>query len=133
MNRPLAYFGLAILTLVLGLLWRFVWVGLPPALYKYGGSMLWAAMIYWLAALIAPRARPRKLAVICGAIATAVEFFKLVHTPALDAFRLTFAGKVLIGRVFYWTGILAYWVAIAAAALCDLYLVRHRRQSLHIR
>ena len=86
--------------------------------------MLWAAMIYWIAAMIAPRTRPLKLAVICSVIATAVEFFKLVHTPALDTFRLTLVGKVLIGRFFYWSGILAYWIAIAAAACADSVLRR---------
>jgi hypothetical protein len=125
MKRQLAYFAIALLTLILGLLWRFVFIGLPPFLYKYGGSMLWAAMIYWIAALLAPQTRPLKLAVICGVIATAVEFFKLVHTPALDAFRLTFWGKVLIGQFFYWSGILAYWIAIAAAGLADSALRRN--------
>ena len=125
MKRRLAYLAIAIVTLILGLLWRFVWIGLSPALYKYGGSMLWAAMIYWIAALIAPCTRPVKLAFVCGVIATAVEFFKLVHTPALEAFRLTFVGKVLIGRFFYWSGILAYWIAIAAAGLADSALRRN--------
>ena len=124
MKRRLAYIAFAVITLILGLLWRFAFVSLPFVFYKYGGSMLWAAMIYWIAALLSPQTRTLKLAVICGVIATAVEFFKLVHTPALDAFRLTFVGKVLIGRFFYWSGILAYWIAIAAAGFADSTLRR---------
>src|SRR6185437_10776812 len=92
--RRALYILLAATTLVLGLLWRFVWIGLPPFLYKYGGSLLWAAMIYWLAALTQPRARPSRLALAAALLATAVELFKLVHTPALDAFRLTLPGKI---------------------------------------
>jgi hypothetical protein len=110
--------------LIAGLLWRFVFTGLPPFLYKYGGSALWAAMIYWLAAFVFPRTRILKLAILCGILATAAEFFKLVHSPALNAFRLTFLGKVLIGRFFYWTGIAAYWLAIGVAALTDRRLIR---------
>jgi hypothetical protein len=119
MNRRALYFAIAIVTLFVGLIWRFVLLGLPPFLFKYGGSVLWAAMIYWLAALIAPRAQPPHLALIAAAIATAVELFKLVHTPAVETFRLTFAGKVILGRYFYFSDFLAYYLAIAAAAFID--------------
>jgi hypothetical protein len=127
MNRRGLYFAIAFVTLVVGLIWRFVLLGLPPFLFKYGGSVLWAAMIYWLAALITPRAQPLRLALISAAIATAVELFKLVHTPALDAFRLTFAGKVILGRYFYFSDFLAYYLAIVAAAFID---TRLRRRAL---
>jgi hypothetical protein len=72
-----------------------------------------------LAAVVRPQAKPVRLAVIATAIATAVELFKLVHTPALDAFRLTFAGKVLLGRFFYWSDFVAYYLAILAATVMD--------------
>ena len=119
MNRRTVYSLIAVVTMVVGLVWRFVWVGLPPALYKYGGSVLWAAMIYWLAALAAPWLRPIRLALVAALIATAVELFKLVHTPALDAFRLTFVGKVVLGRFFYWSDFVAYYAAIVVAAWVD--------------
>jgi hypothetical protein len=35
-------------------------------------------------------------AVIAGILATAVEFVKLYRTPAIDAFRLTFPGIVML-------------------------------------
>jgi len=126
-TRRALYVVLALATLILGLLWRFLWVGLPPFLYKYGGSVLWAAMIYWLAALIQPRAWPSRLALAAALIATAVELFKLVHTPALDAFRLTLPGKILLGRLFYLSDFLAYYLAIALAAALDTQL---RRRTL---
>jgi hypothetical protein len=109
----------AIVTLAVGLVWRFVPMKLPPFLYKYGGSVLWAAMIYWLLVLIAPHARPVRLATFAVVIATAVELFKLVHTPALDALRLTFAGKVVLGRFFYWSDFVAYYLAVGVAAWLD--------------
>ena len=118
-NRRAEYLAIAVVTMALGLVWRFVWVGLPPALYKYGGSMLWAAMIYWLAALVRPGAKPARLVLAAAVIATAVELFKLVHTPGLDAFRLTLAGKVVLGRFFYWSDFVAYYAAIAVAAWVD--------------
>ena len=48
-----------------------------------------------------------------------VELFKLVHTPGLDAFRLTFVGKVVLGRFFYWSDFVAYYAAIAVACWAD--------------
>ena len=116
MRQRRLYLSIAAVTMVVGLAWRFVPVGLPPFLYKYGGSVLWAAMIYWLLAAIAPRSRPVRLALVAAAIATAVEFFKLVRSPGLDAFRLTFVGKVVLGRFFYWSDFVAYYVAIAVAS-----------------
>ena len=57
---------------------------------------------------------------MAGAIATAVEFFKLHHSPAMDAFRLTVPGILLLGRIFSAWDILAYWLAIAIGACIDL-------------
>lgn len=122
-RRPL-YLSISAVTMVVGIVWRFVPVGLPPFLYKYGGSVLWAAMIYWVLAAVAPRSRPARLALAAAAIATAVEFFKLVHSPGLDAFRLTIVGKVVFGRFFYWSDFLAYYLAIALAAAVDARGVR---------
>ena len=119
MTRRFLYAGIAVGTMAMGLAWRFVWVGLPPLLYKYGGSVLWAAMIYWLAAAVSPRTRPARLALVAAAIATLVELSKLVHAPGIDAFRLTFAGKVLLGRFFYWSDFVAYYAAIAVACWVD--------------
>ena len=127
MSRRALYAAIAVVTLVVGLVWRFVPIGLPPFLYKYGGSVLWAAMIYWLLVLVAPAERPLRFAAIAAVIATAVELFKLVHTPALDAFRLTFAGKVILGRFFYWSDFVAYYAAIAVMAWVHGRLLRIQR------
>jgi len=92
---------------------------LPPFLYKYGGSVLWAAMVYWLTAALLPRRRPIAVAATAATIAALVEFSRLLHTTGLDAFRLTLAGKLILGRFFSVRDIAAYWLAIAAAALID--------------
>ena len=124
LSRRGAYLLIALVTMALGLLWRFVWLGLPPFLYKCGGSVLWAAMIYWLAAAASPRTRPVRLALVAAAIATVVELFKLVHSPGIDAFRLTFAGKVLLGKFFYWSDFVAYYAAIVVACWTDGLAIR---------
>lgn len=45
-----------------------------------------------------------------------VELIRLVHFPALDAFRATTAGALLLGRVFSLWNIVCYIAGIGAAA-----------------
>jgi hypothetical protein len=114
-------------TLVAGLLVRFVPLGLPRFVVKYGGSTMWAAMIYWVVSAGLPRVRVVPLAVVSGSIATAVEFVKLWRSPGLDAFRGTLPGVLLLGRHFSGWDILAYWLAIGLGAAMDMRLLRARR------
>ncbi len=102
---------------------------LPFAVVKYGGSILWGAMVYWLFALIFVDVAGPKVASVALIFAAAVEFFRLWHTPDLDAFRLTAAGALLLGRVFSLWNILAYAAGIAAALAVDRALLRIKRTA----
>lgn len=92
---------------------------LPFTVVKYGGSILWGSMVYFLLASIVVTAKPSKIAVAAVLIAICVEVFRLVHMPWLDAFRLTTAGALLLGRVFSLWNILVYATGIAAALALD--------------
>jgi hypothetical protein len=48
----------------------------------------------------------------------------LWHTPLTDAFRVSLAGRILLGRYFSFRNIAAYWLAIALVALLDEMLLR---------
>jgi hypothetical protein len=94
-------------------------LGLPAFVVKYGGSALWATMVFCLVAMTAP-ARPRwRVALMSAAIAVGVELFRLVHAPWLDAFRLTTAGALLLGRIFSLWDVLAYGVGIILGMVID--------------
>lgn len=93
--------------------------GIPMGLVKYGGSALWGAMVFFLVAIAAPEAGRPALAAGAILIAIAVEFSRLYHTPWLDAFRLTLAGALLLGRIFSLWNIGAYALGIAVAMLID--------------
>jgi hypothetical protein len=125
-GRP-AYVALIILTVVVGLVLRRVPLGLPVLVVKYGGSMLWAAMVYWIFAAIRPAASAQDIAVNAALFSAAIEFFKLYHASAVDAFRRTLAGTLLLGRYFSWWDIAAYLAAIALAVLIDRRLIRRGR------
>lgn len=92
-------------------------VGLPFVAVKYGGSVLWGAMVYLLLAAVFPscwRAYDIYAAIL---VAIAVELVRLFHFPALDAFRATMAGGLLLGRVFSLWNIFCYTAGIAVASI----------------
>ena len=119
LRRRLAALALMLATTLAGLIWRMAPLHLPWLLYKYGGSMLWAAALYWLIVAILPGRKPQEIALIAALAAAAVEFSRLIHTPAFDAFRLTLTGKLLLGRFFGLKNIVAYWLAIAIVTALD--------------
>ncbi len=120
--RRLGCAAMLAVTVPLGVVWRLAPLHLPAFAWKYGGSALWAMAVYWVLALLLPRERGARLGVLAAGGAAAVECFKLVRSPALDAFRETLPGKLLIGRYFTLGAIAAYWLAIAAVALVDAWV-----------
>ena len=99
-------------------------LGLSAFVVKYGGSLLWAAMVYFLAAMAASNASRPSIALISAAIAVGVELFRLIHAPWLDAFRLTLPGALLLGRIFSAWNMLAYGVGIIFAVGLDRLAMR---------
>lgn len=118
---------LIVLTIASGLTIRMAPLGLPNLVVKYGGSLLWALMIYWIISSARPRWALSQSAIVSGVIALSVELFKLYHTPSLDAFRLTLPGKLLLGRVFSSWDLVAYAVAIIGGVVADRE-IRRRQQ-----
>jgi hypothetical protein len=132
--RPLALsLVLLVSTMIAGLAIRFVPLRLPPVVVKYAGSMLWALMIYWTVSALLPSLRLLAVALLTAALTTGVEFFKLQHSPALDAFRRTLPGILLLGRFFSVWDILAYWLAIAIGILVDRRIRSRQFESSFLR
>ena len=129
-GRPLALSALMIVaTIAAGLTIRVAPLGLPNAFVKYGGSLLWALLIYWIVSSVRPLWQLMRGALVSSAIAFCVELFKLYHMPLLDAFRLTLPGKLLLGRVFSLWNLVAYAVAIIVGVLAD-HMVRSSMQRV---
>ncbi len=110
---------LLLITIPIGLAVRLLPLGLPWFLYKYLGSILWAVALYWFLATLLPKLRPPALATLAILIATLLELSRLIPIAPIDAFRLTFAGKILLGRYFSIKNIAAYILAITLAATLD--------------
>jgi hypothetical protein len=117
------------LTIVAGLLLRLAPLGLPFVITKWGGTLLWAAMVYLLIAMLIPHSRTVTVAALAAAVATLVELLRLYHAPWLDSFRLTLAGTLLLGRVFQYWHFVAYSVTILCVAGLDRALIRVRAEQ----
>ena len=128
-RRRLICLAIMLLLTPVGLLCRFVPIGLPQVIVKYGGSFLWAAMVYWLIAFLFARLPSDMIGLIALFISAGVEFLKRIQAPALDSFRNTFAGKVLLGRYFSYTDIAVYWFAVVCAVWIDRTAIRHAQAS----
>jgi hypothetical protein len=94
-------------------------LGLPSSIVKYGGSMLWGTMVFLLVGMAASNLSQLNVALIAVLIAVGVELFRLVHTPWLDAFRLTLPGALLLGRIFSVWNMVAYGAGIGLGLLLD--------------
>ena len=120
--------ALALLVIACGLSLR--WYGFPLGLsafvVKYGGSALWATMVFLLVGVVLPRLRPTQIAALAAMIAVVVEFSRLVHAPWLDAFRLTTAGALLLGRIFSLWNLVAYAAGIGVGVWIDRLIALRR-------
>jgi hypothetical protein len=123
MHRSITVVILLLITIPIGLAVRLLPLHLPWFLYKYLGSALWAIALYWFLAAILPKLRPIAVAILAILIATVLELTRLIPFAPIDAFRLTFAGKILLGRYFSIKNIVAYILAVALTAALDHLLI----------
>lgn len=128
--RNKSHYALAIVILILiGLPTRMDILPLPNFVLKYGGGMLWAAMIYLILAVVLGRAAPRALWLAAVMITCGIEFSQLYQTEALTAFRATLIGRLTIGAGFLWADVISYILGVSLAALIDRGLLLRQRNT----
>jgi fatty acid desaturase len=126
-RQRLVYAGILGLTVAFGLATRWAPAAFPALVATYGGDALWAAAVFWLLAVLLPRARTAALAGAAAVIALAIEVSQLYHAPWIDAVRATRPGGLALGHGFLWSDLVCYAAGIALAALIDVALRRARR------
>jgi hypothetical protein len=113
------YFGLAVGTVILGLVSRRFRSELPWIIAEYAGDTLWAVMVYLIAATIWNRATPVLLAVGSVSFSFAIEFSQLYQAEWINSLRATRLGGLVLGYGFLWTDLLCYAAGVAAAVWID--------------
>lgn len=114
-------------TIGLGLATRRFPGAFPDVVARYGGDALWAAMVFWAAALWRRRAATLHLAMLALVVAYAVEASQLYRAPWLDSLRATRIGALALGQGFLWSDLASYAVGVSFAAGIDAVLVRRAR------
>jgi len=113
------YLALAGGTIAVGLTVHWRGSALSPALRDVLGDALWAAMVTWIIAAVAPAVRWPQRAALAFAICVVVELSQLWHAPVLDSLRLTTAGQLVLGSGFDPRDFLAYAAGIAATIVVE--------------
>jgi hypothetical protein len=129
MHRSITALLLLLISIPIGLAVRLLPLHLPWFLYKYLGSALWAIALYWFLATLLPKLRPRAVAALAILIATLLELTRLIPFAPIDAFRLTVAGKILLGRYFSVKNIAAYILAITLTAALDNFFFKSASEA----
>ncbi len=109
-----------VLTVALGLLSRRVPLGFY-AWDKALGDALYAVMVYLVLALLAPRARPDRRAILALGLCAAIELFQLTGLPMQVAHTPL---RWLLGTTFAWEDLACYALGGAGVYLLDTRAVR---------
>ncbi|MCG7536648.1 DUF2809 domain-containing protein [Pseudoalteromonas sp. OOF1S-7] len=113
------YSGLALITILLGLLSRSSVIELPWLLSLYAGDTLWAMMVFWLFCCIRPAARTTVIASLAVGFAFAIEFSQLYQAQWLNDIRHTRLGALVLGFGFKISDLVCYSLGILMAACLD--------------
>lgn len=110
-NRIL-YLILIVGTIGLGLLSRSSWV--PTYIYAYLGDALYALMIFFMVGWVLNKTAIEQVALLGLIICFLIEFSQLCHWEWLDYLRQNKLGRLVLGRGFLWSDLLAYTWGIGA-------------------
>jgi Protein of unknown function (DUF2809) len=94
-------------------------LALGPDARDVAGDALWACMMAWIVATIAPAPSMFIRAAIALAISWTVEFSQLIHTPSLDALRATTLGGLVLGSGFDPRDLAAYALGVVGAIVLE--------------
>ena len=113
------YVALALGTIVLGLTVHSRGDALGATWHDVLGDIIWAAMMTWCVAAIAPSRSLLTRGIAAVAICFAVEASQLYHSPALDTLRGTTVGQLTLGSGFDVRDLFAYVVGVLTAMFLE--------------
>jgi len=119
----LLYAALGAGVIGLGLLWRSPFLGFfSPFITKYGGSALWALLVFLCCGFVKTRASTWRLLFAATVISFCVEFSQLYHAPWIDHIRAHRLGGLILGSTYSSYDLVAYFAGIVAGAILEAIL-----------
>ncbi len=122
--RFVVYLIIVIATVGVGLLSRSGLVSSDTLFVKYGGDVLWAAMVYWGAAVLFFNRTYRAPFLFALLFSFGIEFSQFSHATWLMDMRSTRLGALILGHGFLFSDLICYTVGITIALFVDYHLVR---------
>ncbi|MFF1877507.1 DUF2809 domain-containing protein [Leifsonia sp. NPDC058230] len=87
----------------------------------FAGDALYAALIYTLIVVLAPRSRIVVVAIVATVFCAAIELLQLTPLPAALS-RSVPGASLVVGSTFQWIDLVAYAVGIAIVAAVDAWV-----------
>jgi hypothetical protein len=106
---------------------------LPASLGKYPGDALWARVVYWGVAFLAPSAPVFRVAACALGIAYLDELSQLYQAPWINHVRATTIGHLVLGSEFSWLDLLAYAIGVGLSSAFEFILFKMCRDRARIR
>lgn len=122
MKKRLAYLGMLLFVIVLGLLSRKL-ATVPLAV----GDGLWAVAVYLAWRVFIPDWQAKQVFGLALFTAFAVEFSQLLTWSWLVELRQTTLGHLLLGQGFLWSDLLAYSVGLLVVVQLDQLLLEKKK------
>ncbi len=123
-RKPPLYIGLAVLTVLFGLLSRSHLVPLPVFISTYAGDTLWALMVFLCFCLFVRQWETWKISMVAILFSFAIEFSQFYHAPWIDSLRHTKIGGLILGFGFKSSDLVCYSVGVLLGTLIDLLLLK---------
>jgi hypothetical protein len=117
------------MVLMLGLGTRTYAAALPAPVGTYAPDVLWALMVFLLAAAIVPHLSTPHTAVIATAFAYMIELSQLYQAPWINDIRATRPGGLILGHGFLWSDLGCYAGGIALGTMTKMIVARFHRQT----
>ncbi|WP_125562506.1 DUF2809 domain-containing protein [Pseudoalteromonas rubra] len=124
------YPGLALVTILLGLLSRSSLIELPRLLSLYAGDTLWAMMVFWLCCCVRPAVRTTVVALLAVGFAFSIEFSQLYQAQWLNDIRHTRVGALVLGFGFKVSDLACYALGILMAAGMDKCILDRQKSGI---
>jgi glycopeptide antibiotics resistance protein len=121
MKKRIYYFLIFILVIALGLASRSEWV--PKLIYPYLGDTLYAVMMFFFIASLAPSRSSSYCFSVALLICFSIELSQLYQAEWIQEIRQHQMGALILGSGFLWTDLIAYLCGSILALLVDRYLL----------
>ena len=125
MNSRIRYAVASLICIALGLFSRSSFYDFPDWSDAYVGDILWAAMVYFLIAVLYPKGRISLKITLAILFAFLIEFSQLIQTEWMNQLRHFQGMGLVLGYGFKWSDLLCYTVGIGVAATIDRYVIKH--------